>query len=124
MQSVPPAGGGRRSARAEWLSRYSPLLLLPVIALLGWFGSQPLTITLIYGATWATYAVGYDMFSGFSGRVNLGYAMFPATAAYTSAALSARLGVPVWASLPAGVAVSLLLAAAVGSLTLRIKGIY
>jgi len=113
-----------RRAGAEQISRYGPLLLLPGLALVGWLGSQPLTITLIYGAIWATYAVGYDMFSGFSGRVNLGYAMFPAAAAYTSAALSARLGVPVWASVPAGVGVALLLAAAVGALTLRIKGIY
>ena len=109
---------------AEPLSRYGPLLLLPGLAIVGWFGSQPLIITLIYGATWACYAVGYDMFSGFSGRVNLGYAMFPAAAAYTSAALSARLGVPPWASVPAGILVALLLAAAVGALTLRIKGIY
>src|SRR5574337_1249548 len=102
----------RRTARMARRFRYWPLLLLPVVALFGWFGSQPLTVTLIYGATWATYAVGYDMFSGFSGRVNLGYAMFPATAAYTSAALSARLGIPLVLSVPAGVGVSLLLAAA------------
>jgi ABC-type branched-subunit amino acid transport system permease subunit len=73
------------------LRRYWPVLLVPVVGLMGWFGSQPVTITLLYGATWATYAVGYDMFSGFSGRVNLGYAMFPATAAYVTAILSARL---------------------------------
>ncbi|HWT77585.1 MAG TPA: branched-chain amino acid ABC transporter permease [Candidatus Methylomirabilis sp.] len=113
-----------RRPRTESLSRYGPLLLLPGLALVGWFGSQPLIITLIYGATWASYAVGYDMFSGFSGRVNLGYAMFPATAAYTSAALSARMGIPPWASVPAGILLALLLAAAVGALTLRIKGIY
>jgi branched-chain amino acid transport system permease protein len=123
--SRPGADIGRKERRPlEPLLPYSPLLLLPVVALLGWFGSQPLTITLIYGAAWATYAVGYDMFSGFSGRVNLGYAMFPATAAYASAVLSARFGVPPLLSVPAGVGGAVLLGAAVGALTLRIKGIY
>ena len=106
------------------LRRYWPVLLVPVIGLIGWFGSQPVTITLLYGATWATYAVGYDMFSGFSGRVNLGYAMFPATAAYVTAVLSARLKIAPALSIPAGIAAALLLAVVVGALTLRITGIY
>lgn len=106
------------------LERYWALPLLPVVALIGWYGGQPVTITLLYGATWATYTVGYDMFSGFSGRVNLGYAMFPATAAYTSAVLSVRFKLSPLLSMPAGIVAALLLAAAVGSLTLRIRGIY
>ncbi len=110
--------------RVNEARQYLSLLALPVLGLLGWFGGQPLTITLIYGTTWAAYAVGYDMFSGFSGRVNLGYAMFPATAAYATAVLSARFNWPVALSLPAGIAAALLLAALVGALTLRIKGIY
>ena len=110
--------------RVNEARQYLPLLALPVLGLLGWFGGQPLTITLIYGTTWAAYAVGYDMFSGFSGRVNLGYAMFPATAAYATAVLSARFNWPVALSLPAGIGAALLLAALVGALTLRIKGIY
>jgi branched-chain amino acid transport system permease protein len=115
---------GASAVRGSRLRPFLPLLGLPLLGLLGWFGGQPLTITLFYGATWATYAVGYDMFSGFSGRVNLGYAMFPATAAYTTAVLSARFSLPVLVSLPAGIAAALLLAAVVGTLTLRIKGIY
>jgi branched-chain amino acid transport system permease protein len=50
--------------------------------------------------------------------------MFPAAAAYTSAVLSARFGVPPLLSVPAGVGGAVLLAAAVGAMTLRIKGIY
>jgi branched-chain amino acid transport system permease protein len=99
-------------------------LLLPGIAVAGWFGGQPVTIMLIYGAAWATFAVGYDLFSGFSGRVNLGYAMFPATAAYATAVFSARIGLPPLISFGLAVVIPLLLAAGVGMLTLRIKGIY
>ena len=121
-QNLSPAdrlGGGGNVLRQYW-----PVLLVPVIGLIGWFGSQPVTITLLYGATWATYAVGYDMFSGFSGRVNLGYAMFPATAAYVTAALSARFKLSPFISMPAGIAAAVLLAVLVGALTLRITGIY
>jgi branched-chain amino acid transport system permease protein len=121
---MPAAGGAPKPGRLESLLPYATLLLLPALAVLGWFGSQPLTITLLYGAVWATYAVGYDMFSGFSGRVNLGYAMFPATAAYTSAVLSARLGLSPLLSIPGGILMAALLAALVGAMTLRIKGIY
>jgi branched-chain amino acid transport system permease protein len=115
---------GKSEAGRRSLGPYAALLALPAVAAIGWFGSQPVMITLMYGATWASYAVGYDMFSGFSGRVNLGYAMFPAVAAYTSAVLSARFGLSPLLSIPAGIAMAILLAAAVGALTLRIKGIY
>jgi branched-chain amino acid transport system permease protein len=118
---IEPDGAG---GRASVLQQYWPVLLVPIVGLIGWFGSQPVTITLLYGATWATYAVGYDMFSGFSGRVNLGYAMFPATAAYVTAVLSARLDVSPALSIPAGIAGAILLAVVVGALTLRITGIY
>src|SRR5512144_1516487 len=120
----PFAPENRLAGSSNGLRQYWPVLLVPVIGLIGWFGSQPVTITLLYGATWATYAVGYDMFSGFSWRVNLGYAMFPATAAYVTAVLSARLKVAPALSIPAGIAVAVLLAVVVGALTLRIKGIY
>ena len=103
----------RLGGSGSGLRRYWPVLLVPAIGLIGWFGSQPVTITLLYGATWATYAVGYDMFSGFSGRVNLGYAMFPATAAYVTAVLSARLKIAPALSIPAGIAAALLLAVVV-----------
>ena len=43
--------------RVNEARQYLSLLALPVLGLLGWFGGQPLTITLIYGTTWAAYAV-------------------------------------------------------------------
>ncbi len=124
-----PAAGGPGGAPAapdrpiRW-RRYWGLLLLPAVGLAGLLGSQPWTITLVFASIWALYAVGYDLFSGYSGRVNLGYAMFPGTAGYVTAILSARLGVSPWLSVPCGVLAAVLLALVVGALTLRIKGIY
>jgi branched-chain amino acid transport system permease protein len=86
--------------------------------------SQPWTMTLVFACSWAMYAVGYDLFSGYSGRVNLGYAMFPGTAGYVTGILSAKLGLPALVSLPCGVLAAVLLALVVGALTLRIQGIY
>jgi branched-chain amino acid transport system permease protein len=81
-------------------------------------------MTLVFACIWAMYAVGYDLFSGYSGRVNLGYAMFPGTAGYTTGILSAKLGLPALVSVPCGVLAAVLLALLVGALTLRIQGIY
>lgn len=106
------------------LSRYWILLLLPVIGVVGWYGGLPVTFTLIFGAIWAMFAVGYDVFSGYSGRVNLGYAMFPGVSAYVTATLSAKFGWPVYASVPLGVLAAVALAALLGVIALRIKGIY
>jgi len=104
--------------------RFWILALLPVIGVVGWYGGQPVTITLFFGAIWAIFAVGYDLFSGYSGRVNLGYAMFPGISAYVSATLSAKLGWPLAASVPAGVLSAVVLALLLGAVALRIKGIY
>jgi branched-chain amino acid transport system permease protein len=106
------------------LTRYWLLLLVPVLGLTGWFASPPWTITLTFASVWATYAIGYDLFSGYSGRVNLGYAMFPGTAGYITALVSTRLGVPPLLGLLCGIAGAMLLALLIGLLTLRIKGIY
>jgi len=114
------AGGPVRTM----LSRYWIVLTLPVIGLLGWFGGQPVTITLIFAAIWAMFAVGYDLFSGYSGRINLGYAMFPGVAAYMSAALSVKFGWSLWLSIPTALLSVVLLALLIGVLTLRIRGIY
>ena len=118
--TAPP---GRQSSGGR-LWRYAPLLLLPVVAVAGMLASQPWRMTLVFACIWAMYAVGYDLFSGYSGRVNLGYAMFPGTAGYVTAILSVKLGFPPLVSLPCGVLAAVLLALVVGALTLRIQGIY
>jgi len=103
---------------------YCTLVILFVVFAVGWLGGQRAAIILVYGSVWALCTIGYDLFSGFSGRINLGYAMFPGVAGYASAALSAKFGVSPLLSFPIGVLSAVLLAACVGALTLRIKGIY
>ena len=104
--------------------RFLILLLLPVVGVVGWYGGSVVTFTLIFGAIWAMLAISYDVFSGYSGRVNLGYAMFPGISGYVTATLSVKLGWPVYVSVFMGVFGAVALAAVLGVITLRIKGIY
>lgn len=94
------------------------------LALLTLWDDPRLLTTLTYAAVWALYCLGYDLFSGYSGRVNLGYALFPGLAAYTTALLNVKLGVSPYAGMIAGVLVAVTWALAIGVLTLRIRGIY
>lgn len=115
---------GRR-LKALVRRRYGIMLFgTAVLALLTLWGDPRLLTTLTYAAVWALYCLGYDLFSGYSGRVNLGYALFPGSAAYTTALLNVKLGVSPYAGMIAGVLVAVTWALAIGVLTLRIRGIY
>ncbi len=59
-----------------------------------------------------------------TGQVSLGHAGFAAIGAYISAALVTSYGQSSWLALVAGVVVAAIVAALLGYLTLRIKGIY
>ncbi|MBU1042382.1 MAG: branched-chain amino acid ABC transporter permease [Proteobacteria bacterium] len=72
----------------------------------------------------AMIAVGLSLLVGHAGQISLGHAGFYGLAAYTTAVLSATLGVPVGLSMLAGVGVSAGVAALVGLPALKLKGHY
>lgn len=113
-----------QAAPSSQRRRYAVLALLPLVGIVPVFAGEPAAITLTYAAIWACYAIGYDLFSGFGGRVNLGYAMFPGVGAYTSAILNVHAGWSPWLSVLGGACAAVLLALIIGVLTLRIQGIY
>jgi branched-chain amino acid transport system permease protein len=101
------------------------LLLLPVLAalfaapsLLGDYQTYLLTLTLI----WAILAMSMGLVLGFVGQINLGQAAFVAIAAYLSSILRLRYGFGFWSAAPIALAAVVLSAAAVGLLTLRLRG--
>src|SRR6478735_11357727 len=57
-------------------------------------------------------AIGLNLVTGNSGQISLCHSSFMAIGAYGSALMTARLGIPFWASIPLGA----LLAAAIGAL--------
>ncbi len=48
------------------------------------------------------FAVSWDFISGYTGQINFGHAFFFGVAAYTSALLNLKLGLPPWATIPIG----------------------
>jgi branched-chain amino acid transport system permease protein len=72
----------------------------------------------------ALAVVGLNLLMGFAGQVSLGHAGFIGIGAYAVAVLPTHFGVPSWASVFAGAAVSGLIAFAVGRPILRLRGHY
>ena len=73
---------------------------------------------------WAIFAIGFDLAFGVAGLLSFGHAAFYGIGAYAVAILSKQLGVPPLWGLIAGVVVSGLLAAIVGSIALRLSGVF
>lgn len=119
---APPAG---RSSKRTAIRLHGLIAAIGAFLIgLGMTGEPEIMLILGFAASWAVMAVGYDLFSGTSGRINMGYAMFPGVAAYTSAILETKAGWSPWAGAPAGVLAATVLAAMIGALTLRLQGKY
>jgi len=97
------------------------LLVLLAAPLLGnAYMTGVLTVCLIY----AIWAMGWDFFSGLTGRENFGYPLFIGVGAYVSGYLDANYGISPWLGLWAAMAFSALLGVALGFPTLRLRGPY
>ncbi len=79
------------------------------------------------GALVLLYAIGasaWNMVGGYAGLISVGHAVFFGCGAYGALASYKYLGLPPIAGLPIGVAVSVMIAAAIGVPTLRLSGHY
>ncbi|WP_243312013.1 branched-chain amino acid ABC transporter permease [Fundidesulfovibrio agrisoli] len=72
----------------------------------------------------ALIVMGLNLLMGYAGQVSLGHAAFFGLAAYTTAFVTATAGLPVWAGVPAGIAVSALVAWLIAVPTLKLQGNY
>ena len=75
-------------------------------------------------AIYAIAALGLNILTGACGLVSLGHNAFFAIGAYTSAVLTAKLGVPFLVAAPAAGAVTTLVSLFIGMPALRLTGIY
>ena len=71
----------------------------------------------------AVYAMGYNVLFGYTGLLSLGHAMFFAAGMYGTGLASLHWGVPMILALPIGLLSGALLAAILGVLFLRAKGV-
>jgi branched-chain amino acid transport system permease protein len=112
----------RRSSR-------QPILIL-IVAFAAWFIlgmaiSNPyyrLLMTLV--PIWATLAVSWNIFSGYSGLVSFGHAAFFGLGAFTAALSLKFFDLTPWIGIPLGGLVGALSGAAIGYPTFRLRGSY
>jgi branched-chain amino acid transport system permease protein len=78
---------------------------------------------LTMAAWYSLVAVGLCLLMGYAGQVSMGHAGFFAIGGYTAAVISTAGG-PSWLSIPAGAAVTAVVALLVGIPVLRLKGHY
>jgi ABC-type branched-subunit amino acid transport system ATPase component/ABC-type branched-subunit amino acid transport system permease subunit len=110
-------------------SQKMPLLLIVVVviawATLGYLFSNPYyRLIMAIVPIWAIFALSWNMFSGYSGLISFGHAAFFGLGAYTVVLSLRHLGLTPWLGIPLGFAVGGAAGAAIGYLTLRLKGIY
>jgi branched-chain amino acid transport system permease protein len=75
-------------------------------------------------AVWAIFAMSLDLLVGYAGMVSLGHALFFGLAAYALASLALFLHWPPVLALPAAIAVAAVSALLVGSLAVRLGGVF
>ena len=69
-------------------------------------------------------AVGLNILTGFTGQISLGQGAFFGVGAYTSAYLTAKMGVSFWVGIPAAGLVTAMAGMVFGVPSLRLKGLY
>ncbi len=69
-------------------------------------------------------AVGLNILTGFTGQISLGQGAFLGVGAYTSAYLTAKLGLSFWVGVPAAGLVTAMAGMVFGVPSLRLKGLY
>ncbi|MBU1157042.1 MAG: branched-chain amino acid ABC transporter permease [Proteobacteria bacterium] len=79
---------------------------------------------LILTSIFAIFAASWDLLSGFTGQMNFGHALFFGVAAYVTALLNLKLGLPPYFSIPLGAVGGVLTGLVVGIPCLRLKGSY
>jgi branched-chain amino acid transport system permease protein len=115
------------SRRAAWflqgrgslLMLAAAVLLLPLIVSTN-FHYRVLVLVWVFSLA----VIGLNLLMGYAGQVSLGHAGFFALGAYSTALGPPLLNMPPWASLPAGIVLSALVAFVIGRPILRLKGHY
>ena len=106
-------------------SRVAVLIFALCVLLLPLFSQDPYLLRiLIFTSIFAILAASWDLLSGFTGQMNFGHALFFGVAAYCTALLNLRLGLPPWISIPIGALGAVLAGLIIGIPCLRLRGTY
>ncbi|MEQ1804547.1 MAG: branched-chain amino acid ABC transporter ATP-binding protein/permease [Burkholderiaceae bacterium] len=95
-----------------------------VLASVPWLGVAPFYESFLYMVChWTILALSWNILSGYSGYFSFGHGAFFGVGVYTSAGLSANLGVPFLWTLPVAAAAAALLGVALGAVVFRVKAV-
>ncbi len=87
--------------------------------------APPFWVTLAnYIGLYSMVALGLVLLTGIAGQTSFGQAAFVGLGAYTTAFLTTHYGVSPWLTLPAAIVITLVVALALGFITLRMQGHY
>ena len=87
--------------------------------------APPFWVTLgNYIGLYSIVTLGLVLLTGVAGQTSFGQAAFVGLGAYTTAFLTTRYGTSPWLALPAGLLITLVVALALGFITLRMQGHY
>lgn len=112
---------GALRTKTQWLVLLAFLVFLAACPL--FFSDRVLTIMTIIGITIVSVQ-GLNILTGYCGQISIGHAGFMAVGAYTSAILTAKLGVPFWVALPCAALAAGVVGLIFGLPSLKIKGFY
>ena len=87
-------------------------------------GDSPTQLTITLTLIYATYAAAWNIVAGFAGQFTFGHAAFFGFGAYAAAVMSGWTSLAPLYGLWFGVAVAGIVAAAIGIITLKLRGLY
>jgi branched-chain amino acid transport system permease protein len=99
------------------------------IALLPWlFGRMPAlehyTPLMVFAGIYCLLTIGLSLLMGYAGQISLGHAAFYGIGAYASGVLTIHFGLNPWLCMLAGALAAALVALAIGTPALKLKGHY
>lgn len=100
------------------------LAAIAVVAVVPFVANDYYLNVLIFCGLYGIMALGLNLLVGYTGQISFGHNAFVGLGAYASAILTVKLGWPVWLALVAALALTAVVALAIGYPTLRLRGHY
>ena len=100
------------------------LLTAAPVAALPFVVNEYIVHVMAIGAYYVIMAASWNLLAGFTGQFSLAHHAFAAVGGYASGLLVYHLKVPLWVSVPAGIAAAGLAGLLIGILVLRMRAIY
>jgi branched-chain amino acid transport system permease protein len=104
---------------------FAVIVFLALVPFLPFLGENRYLLSLLIGTfVFAVFAMSFDVLLGYTGIVSFGHALFFGTGTYTAVLMVKYLGAGFWTVLAAAPLLAALLALLIGSLSLRVHGVY